>query len=701
LLFLALGIACGEAWDALALWEQALAGALVLGGLGVAAYWQSRSTRLVWGRMVAVGFWLAFGLLGYARMQSTEVTRDAHHFLHYQEAATHWLVHLREPLETRATSYRAEAEVLLAVDSLGEGHAVHGKALLYFKGKAAQDSLRPGIRLLCPAVLQPPEAPRNPHAFDYGAYLRRQGIHATGFVDSAEWLAIGYEAPSSYQQWICGLRRQLTQWLDEALPKGPERAVAHALLLGDRNALDQSIRQSFAAAGAMHVLAVSGLHVGIVYWVFNLLLAFLNRRPLVKVVCLVLLIGLYAVLTGLSDSVTRAATMFTFISLGQLLRKPTNIYNSLAASAFVLLLIDPLHLFRVGFQLSYAAVLGIVWVQPALRERWEPPYAPLRWVRDMTTVSLGAQLGTLLLVVHYFHQLPVYGLFSNLIVIPLGTLALYSGSIYFLLKALPVPALGLWSGAWLETILQALLTTVDAFGQAPGALLRFIYLTPVQMMGLGGLLAGLLLTLVWRQPHGKPLMVLGMLVLALASLHQRYTTQREGELILYAHRRGPLAGWFPGKEAYLLGSRETLARPQTLSFDLSGHWNAMGFDQNALQPQALDTAFERGGAATAAGILQVADKRILVVGEMGLPAVDSVLLHQSQADVVWLCRGVDAFPFAEAARRQRPPVLVLDLSLPPWEYQPMRDSLATYPQLPIHDMRRRGALRWRIERQTL
>ena len=219
-----------------------------------------------------------------------------------------------------------------------------------------------------------------------------------------------------------------------------ELAVISALLLGYKDLLDRETIMIYSSSGAMHVLAVSGLHVGIIYLLLNSLFLFFEKfkyGKYLKAVLLILSLWAYALLTGLSPSVLRATTMFSFIIIGSALNRETNIYNTLAASAFVLLLYNPYILLQVGFQLSYAAVLGIVYLQPKLYKLMYTKHWLLDKIWAITTVSIAAQLATFPLGMYYFHQFPNYFLLSNLFVIPLATFIIGGGVLLFAISAIP------------------------------------------------------------------------------------------------------------------------------------------------------------------------------------------------------------------------------------------------------------------------
>ena len=272
--------------------------------------------------------------------------------------------------------------------------------------------------------------------FDYGMYLRRQGIVGTAWAHRGNWQIVGHQPIKG----IKAMAQQCQQFLHKQYQKmgvdGKELGIMSALTLGYREELDKEVQQSFSASGAMHVLAVSGLHTGIVWgilmWVLTLggwckpMYEEKGKRWLLGVVILVLL-WIYAFVTGLSPSVMRSALMLSFWELTYLMERHTSRWNPILAAAVIILLINPLALWSVSFQLSFAAVMGIMliasWMQQHIRLRssWS------KYFGGLLIVSIGAQLATMPLTLYYFGQTSNYFALTNLIVIPLAYIVLLLG----------------------------------------------------------------------------------------------------------------------------------------------------------------------------------------------------------------------------------------------------------------------------------
>lgn len=254
-----------------------------------------------------------------------------------------------------------------------------------------------------------------------------------------------------------------------------QHAVLAALTLGYKNKLDEEIKHAYSNSGGMHVLAVSGLHVGIIYLVLAFLLKPLRKRKYgnyLAVSIVITFLWFYALLTGLSPSVFRASTMFTIIAIGTLFKRNTNIYNSLAASALILLLYNPCLITEIGFQLSYLAVIGIVFFYPKIYGILHIKNKLVDNIWSLTAVSLAAQIATFPISLYYFQQFPSYFLLTNFLVIPFATILIY-GTILFLLLSFIQP-LAYFFAKLLNYLVYGLNTAVQFIESLPGSVIENI-----------------------------------------------------------------------------------------------------------------------------------------------------------------------------------------------------------------------------------
>jgi len=264
--------------------------------------------------------------------------------------------------------------------------------------------------------------------FDYGNYLRLQHKAGVGYVQADEWQHIGHVPVRTLRAYATIVQQRLVQRYSDAGLNGQVLAFVSAITLGERDALDSELRQSFAAAGAAHILAVSGLHTGIIYLVLiSLFTCFGRFRPLYEqrlrrvLLSLTIILAMwgYAFITGLSPSVMRAVVMLTIVQVGWMYRRIGVSLNTLAAAACICLWADPLSLFSVSFQLSFSAVLGILLLVPYLNNVLKVRgNRLLRLARDFVTMSLAATIGTMPVSLYYFGQVSHYFLLTNMVVLP-------------------------------------------------------------------------------------------------------------------------------------------------------------------------------------------------------------------------------------------------------------------------------------------
>src|SRR5690606_28077758 len=239
--------------------------------------------------------------------------------------------------------------------------------------------------------------PLNPHQFNYREYLEKQGIYHQIRSDFAS-ITIEKNASPTLLGRASSFREHIISKLRRENFGSEELAVIQALLLGQRDDISEHTYNNYKNAGAIHILAVSGLHVGILLFLLEFLFSPLERLPkgkTLKLILIVLLLWSYAFIAGLSPSIVRAVTMFSFVAYSLYLNRPTNSFNIIALSMLFILMVKPLFLFQVGFQMSYAAVFAIVWSYPKLQRFWFPENIIIRKTWQLLSVSLAAQLGVL------------------------------------------------------------------------------------------------------------------------------------------------------------------------------------------------------------------------------------------------------------------------------------------------------------------
>ncbi len=296
-----------------------------------------------------------------------------------------------------------------------------------------------GDSYLTYAVLKPIAKPLNPHQFDYAKYLSKQYIYHQLTLSKNQLTHLNTIKWSLYRV-ADNIRTAIHDQLTTHGFTQKQLSIINALVLGQRQDIDKDIMTAYRNAGAAHMLAVSGLHVGILLGILNFILAPLNRFRkkgiIIKTVIIISLLWSFAIIAGLSPSVLRAVTMFSFIAIGQQLRTKTSIYNALFISFFILICCNPLLLFSIGFQLSYVAVFSIIWIQPFITKFYNPRFYIDRKLWETFTTTMAAQLGILPLTLFYFHQFPLLFFIANLLIVPLLGIILGAGIFCIILAKL-------------------------------------------------------------------------------------------------------------------------------------------------------------------------------------------------------------------------------------------------------------------------
>ncbi len=325
-----------------------------------------------------------------------------------------------------------------------------GKIILNVrKDSVYNDNLQIGDYIKTKGFIHKSEKPKNPGQFDYSNYLEKQQIYWQIYTN-VQQIKINNTKVKSLNYYAAKLRSKVTQNLQKSNFKKEELSVVNALILGQQQDISKQIIQDYQYAGAIHVLSVSGLHVGcILIFIMFILSPIPNNKSgnFIKLIIVLFSLWFFGFIAGLSACVVRSVTMFSFLAIGKYLNRSVNIYHSLLVSILLILLFEPSFIYDVGFQLSYVALFFIVWLQPILSSIWMVKNKIVKYFWDITTVSFAAQIGTLPLSIYYFHQFPGLFFITNLVILPfLGfilaigvfvvVLAIFNFTPYYLIKTL-------------------------------------------------------------------------------------------------------------------------------------------------------------------------------------------------------------------------------------------------------------------------
>ncbi|MFT3682525.1 MAG: ComEC/Rec2 family competence protein [Ferruginibacter sp.] len=403
----------------------------------------------------------AGALLGWKK----DIRHNSNWYGNYYNDSSFIVVRIEEPLIEKAKSYKADGYVEAVINDRSIT-ACKGKLLLYFSKESDITQLEYGDKILISKKILAIKNNGNPGGFNYERYAAFQQIFHNVFLKQKDWIKLEETDRNRFQQFIFQGRSMVLTALQKFVGNSKdELGIAEALLIGYTNDLDKDLVQAYSNTGVVHIIAISGMHLGLIYvlliWLFAKV-PYIKRSKWLEVSLVLTCLWLFSLLTGGSASVLRSAVMFSFITFGKTFFRQTSIFNSLAVSAFCMLLYNPFYLWDVGFQLSYLAVVGIVIFQKPI---YNLLYIKNKWIDTgwkLVAVTTAAQILTFPVCIYYFHQFPLLFLITNLIAVPLSTVILYSE--IFLVAFSWIPVVGVYAGkltTWLVWLMNQVILSVN------------------------------------------------------------------------------------------------------------------------------------------------------------------------------------------------------------------------------------------------
>lgn len=510
------------------------------------------------------------------------------------------IVHIRnDDLESDSDVWGARltenpAEKEKSVKVILEMQSDVGLVMAYLEKNERSLSLRYGDVIVFHERPKLVEPPMNPEQFDYKKYLARKGISYQVYLKNDSWEKLKESRVNRLYAFSYRLRDFLLETMRNLGVDGDEYSVAAAILLGYDDTMPTELRQKYVAAGSMHILCVSGMHVGVIFMVFSNMLGFLDKRKrwqnLLKQSLLLLLIWFYALLAGLAPSILRSTIMLSFVILGDMLKRNGILLNSLAASAFLLLCIDPSNLFNVGFLLSYCAVIGIVTLQKPIYNLLyiKPKFLDKLW--EMTAVTLAAQIATAPFSIYYFHQFPTYFWLSNLFMGPISTVVITGGMVMLLIFFIPYINIGVaFCVNWLIYAMNFIVSWIE---NLPLSIVKGLYINNVEFACL--LIALLLLMLVIE--HKKKRLFFGMLsmllIFSVSQLTRAVMQRRQMSMTVYSINKNTAIDFVCGNEHLMLCDTVLENDPSLLSFSVENNLVREGVFSNGTILSVNSAEFE-------------------------------------------------------------------------------------------------------------
>jgi len=473
---------------------------------------------------------------------------------------------VNDPIQTKKS-------IRLELATIGSGQQYDSisrfKVLAYLEKSPESSALVYGDKLVFESSLNKTKNSGNPDEFDYAGFLAFKGIVYTTYLNEKQWSFLLHSPSNKLIAFAKRLRHSLLIKLKEVSIFNNTYEVSAAILLGYDVLMDAETEQSFVSAGAMHILCVSGLHVGVVFMIISLLLNFLKINKLgnfIRIVLLLAAVWSYALLTGMSPSIQRASVMISFFIIGEGFSRLKDNYNTLAASAFVMLLVNPNLIYGVGFQLSYAAVIGIISLYRPVYNLFYVKNKVLDYLWSITAVSFAATLATFPIATHYFHYFPTYFWLTNLFIIPLSFLIIMIGFVFIIVSW--VPYLSVLVGGATSVLVFMLNQIVDLVKWFPFHGFDNIYMPVIKIIMVYSIMVLIFHLFFFKKIKLLKYLVFIVLAILVFNTVEKYNRLKQRELFIYNVKNHDVLEFAEGRKSYIISDSIFLVDEKLQSFTL-------------------------------------------------------------------------------------------------------------------------------------
>ena len=490
------------------------------------------------------------------------------HYTNFIKSENRTVLKISKLLKSNRTQNRYQAKIIEL-----NGQRVSGKVLLTIRKDSVDELLNIDELLYTAKSYLNIQGAKNPYEFDYKEYLKHRQIYHQLTLEPRNFIALGL-GKKSFKGAAHSFRTRINRELERYNFSNNELAIVNALLLGQRQDITRKQFIQYRDAGAIHILAVSGLHIGIILLFLNFLfqpIEKLKNGKLIKLIIIISCLWTYALLAGLSASIIRSVTMFTAVAIGMTLNRPMEIRNSLIISLFFLLLINPFYLFDIGFQLSYTAVFSIVWLQPIFRSFWMPKAKLLRYLWNLLLVTFSAQLGILPLTLFYFHQFPGLFFVSSVVIIPFIGVILGLGFLVIFLALMHI--LPQIMAEFYELILRTMNLFVALISSQEEMILKHI---PFSVLLLFSSYILIVSSIIWLKNKSiKKLysLLISILILQVCLTFEKFKIQSSNEFIVFHQSRNTILGNRIGEN--LLVYKNDISRYKSAYSPLNAYKNGL------------------------------------------------------------------------------------------------------------------------------
>jgi competence protein ComEC len=501
-------------------------------------------------------------------MWMNDIRNNPGWFGHQYKAGDAMIATINEPLVTKANSYKAVGSIQ-QLNNRNTPSNVNGKIIIYFHKDSFNSALHYGNEIVFKTAVSEIRNSGNPGSFDYRRYCLYQGITHQVYLTSADYKVLPVEQKNPFTAFIYNCRQWVLTTLKTYIPGSKEQGFAEAILIGYKDDLDKNLVQAYSNTGVVHIIAISGLHIGIIYLMLLFLLKPLENRNYFKWLHLLIVLSglwLFSILAGAQASVLRSALMFSCLAVGRAFSKRSSIYNTLALSAFALLCFDPYWLWDVGFQLSYAAVLSIIIFFKPIYNWFNSQNKLVDFCCKTIAVTIAAQILTLPLTIYYFHQLPLLFLLTNFIAVPLSSLIVITEIILCGISFVPLIA-NLVAAALLQMIVF-LNQYIEGLSNLPFSTWGGISMNLVQTVLLFILFLGIYYWLMDKNKKAIWISLAGLVIFSGIQFWSGIHAKQQHQVVIYNVPKLTAVDLVDGNSYFFIGDQRLVNDPYLVNFHL-------------------------------------------------------------------------------------------------------------------------------------
>jgi competence protein ComEC len=501
-----------------------------------------------------------------------------HHFSRYKSAFAKGII--SKPLEEKDRTFKTVISIQQVVDSTHSAKNADGNLLVYIQKDSSISNVEMGDEVLFQLNYKPVDEPKNPGEFDYKNYLKYKSIFQQQYIAVSSITIIHKHQALFIKRISDNIGKYVQSILRKYIPKKEQFALADGILLGHRADIDVDLYNAFAYTGILHILSVSGLHVGIIYGMLLFFLSFIKDKnkkiKIAKFVFIFIFIWMFTFVTGFSAACVRAAILFSLLNFGKLNKEHVSNLNLLAGAALIQLLMDPNNVFDIGFQLSYLAMLGLFIFYKPIYALYYHPNKIVDWTWQLWSASIAAQVFTVPLSIYYFGNFPTYFLFANIFAIPLSAVILWLSMALIPLSFIPFLAKII---GWLDAfIISVFIQLTYFFSDLPFGKLFNLYISKWQLLLLFTAVLCLSLYIIVRK--NKLLIACLSLFLVTIFISYYYSIQqlKKDEMILYSVQKNIVLAVNKKNQQYLF-SKDSLSE-KAFSFSIKNSYRAYRIDEH-------------------------------------------------------------------------------------------------------------------------